>query len=288
LMEGSMPPEGRRYCAKVCVVWIVFFALNATLAFDSVFRSLEWWGLYNGCISYCCIAFLVLAELLVRRRVKSRARKQVSLACLLVLVCSVPLPNAHGGLYAEPQAVSDTTARLERIRSRLAPPGPFVADFTEKRFIAVLTEPLESRGIMRCIPGQGLVWETQSPVQRSSTITQQGITEVHGSSAVTTATDSTRVSQVLLSLLSGSVDNSSDYFDLYVSGNETQWEIRLVPRDDLVRQVISIVSIRGSLRPQQLEVAHASGDRVVTSFSEPRLLTKHEIEQAQEALKRAS
>jgi outer membrane lipoprotein-sorting protein len=141
---------------------------------------------------------------------------------------------------------------------------------------------------MRCIPGQGVLWETQIPVRRSSLITQQSITEIVGQQAVTTAVDSTGVSQTMLSLLSGHIGDIDDRFEISVSGDAREWTVQLTPKDSLVRQVINTISVGGTVRPQQLEVVHASGDRVVTTFSEPRLLTAAELEQTQEALKRAS
>lgn len=225
---------------------------------------------------------------MIRRHVKKRVHKQVQAICLAAFLASSLQIGTDVAAWAAPQSPQVAATHLDRIRHRLTPPGPFSADFTERRFIAVLTEPLTSQGTMRCIPGQGVLWETQIPVRRSSLITQQSITEIVGQQAVTTAVDSTGVSQTMLSLLSGHIGDIDDRFEISVSGDAREWTVQLTPKDSLVRQVINTISVGGTVRPQQLEVVHASGDRVVTTFSEPRLLTAAELEQTQEALKRAS
>jgi uncharacterized membrane protein len=287
-LEGTLPPEGRRYCTKVCIAWIIFFAINAAMAFDSAFRPLEWWALYNGMISYCCIGLIFGMELLIRRSIKKRLHRQIPAACLVVLFVNLLQPDTHIVALAEHRPHQPTAVILEPIRHRLTPPGPFSADFTESRFIAVLTKPLTSQGTLRCIPDRGLLWETISPVHRQSIITRHSIAELVGQQTVATTIDSTGMSHTMLSLLSGHIDDIDDHFDISVTGDTVDWRVQLSPKDSLVRQVINTVSVSGKKHPQQLEVVHASGDRVVTTFSEPQLLTAAELEQIQEVLKRVS
>jgi hypothetical protein len=92
----------------------------------------------------------------------------------------------------------------------------------------------------------------------------------------------------MLSLMSGSLQSVEQHFALSVDSQSAHWELRLAPLDNLVRDVISAIVVRGVTRPEQLEVIHASGDRVITSFSSPEILTSSELAGAMDALKRAS
>jgi hypothetical protein len=280
-----MPPQAKSYCTKVNSLWIVFFAVNAGLAFDSAFRSLEWWTIYNGVISYCAIGMLLLGEYVVRRRFKSRIEQLSQVVCLgavSILWCSA-ITIAHSE-----QSVVVAPLQLEQLRERLSPPGPFRVEFTEKRFVAVLSQPLESRGSMRCIPNKGLQWEILAPVVRTTIITPKAIAQVVGQRTVHTSSDATNISQTMLSLLSGTLDAVGRHFELALGGNLTAWELRLTPRDSFFREVVSLVVVGGGVRPQRVEVHHASGDRVVTTFSEPGALTAAELEALEEAFRRAA
>lgn len=69
LRYKDLPEAGITHCRSATRWWCCFFVVNGALALDSVlFRSDEWWTLYNGCISYVLIAVMFLVEWLVRRR----------------------------------------------------------------------------------------------------------------------------------------------------------------------------------------------------------------------------
>jgi hypothetical protein len=259
-------------------MWVIFFALNAGISFDSAFRSLEWWSLYNGIISYLLIGSLMGGEYLIRRQFKRRLSAAIQAMVCIVLSSYLSAP----GIAQTPSSIPP------HIQKHLSPPAAFRTDFTEKRFISVLSQPLESRGTMRCIPGSGLIWETTTPIARTSIITPHALVEITGDRIVDATVDATQISQTMLSLMSGSLQSVEQHFALSVDSQSAHWELRLAPLDNLVRDVISAIVVRGVTRPEQLEVIHASGDRVITSFSSPEILTSSELAGAMDALKRAS
>jgi hypothetical protein len=277
-LEGAVPPQARAYCARVCVVWIVFFAINAGIAFDSAFRSLEWWALYNGAISYCLIGAIFGCEYLVRRLVKRKIMRLAQLGCLLVF-CMYPVFAAN----TEPRPLT-----LPDIKSNLTPPGPFRVEFAEKRFVTVLSQPLESQGVMRCMPNYGLIWHTTAPIPRTSVITRRAIVEMRNEHVVQTTVDAAGISQAMLSLMSGALTEVDHHCEVSISGNSANWHVQLSPKDALVRQVIASLSVKGAQRPQLVEVLYASGDRVLTVFSKPEMLSLDEIEGTKDLLRRVS
>ena len=71
LREPDLPAEGVSYTRKVTIIWCVFFVANGTIALLTVFASDKVWALYNGLISYVCMAVLLGGEWLVRKRMLS-------------------------------------------------------------------------------------------------------------------------------------------------------------------------------------------------------------------------
>lgn len=64
---NDLPDEVIRYCRRVTLIWVVFFALNATIAgLTAGYATLAVWSLYNGFIAYCAIGLLFTVELCYR------------------------------------------------------------------------------------------------------------------------------------------------------------------------------------------------------------------------------
>lgn len=73
LREPHLDAHAVRYCRRATVAWCLFFVVNGTLALDSaLWRSTDWWALYNGAISYVLIGAMFAAEWCVRHIVRSR------------------------------------------------------------------------------------------------------------------------------------------------------------------------------------------------------------------------
>jgi len=71
VFEPDLPESGVRYTRQVTIVWVVFFAVNGTIALWCVLQP-GWtaWVLYNGFIAYIAAGLLFAGEYLVRQRVR--------------------------------------------------------------------------------------------------------------------------------------------------------------------------------------------------------------------------
>lgn len=72
LMEGDLDDKGVTYTRKVTAVWCGFFIANGSIAaFTAWYGDWDLWLWYNGLIAYLLMGLLMLAEWLVRRRVRA-------------------------------------------------------------------------------------------------------------------------------------------------------------------------------------------------------------------------
>jgi uncharacterized membrane protein len=278
--EPNLHQEGAQYCRRVCFVWIAFLAANGTIALDSTFRSVQWWSLYNGLISYLLIGALFCAEYLCRLRIKRRFASSALKAPATAAAIAALMALCSPGAVAEPSPESAPPS----LEAALKPPGPFRASFTEQRFISVLSAPLEASGEVICLPARGLIVRLSAPIQRDTLITKEKIEQRDGNGASLSVSGSSHVSEALLSLLSADAPAVSEEFTITVTGSNTAWRVTLYPKDSLVAQVVSRITVQGSDHPLVIEVLHASGDRIVTTYAPPVLLQPGEVSATEEIL----
>ncbi len=73
ITEPDLPPSGVAYTRKVTWVWMIFFALNGTIALGTiVWGNIDVWALYNGFIAYIAMALLFAVEWSIRKKVRAR------------------------------------------------------------------------------------------------------------------------------------------------------------------------------------------------------------------------
>jgi hypothetical protein len=202
----------------------------------------------------------------------SRKRSSV-ITALAVILAYLSFHEA----FAFPPAHADSAPLLEEIKKHLKPTAPFKATFQEKRYITVLTAPLESSGTLECVPDKGVIWKTNSPVQKTSLISPRGVSIIERSRAPRTVDDRAGISRALLSLMSGDILVASESFTLSTSGTPSRWTVTLTPRDSLVAEILKEIVVSGSSHPTSIEIKHANGDRIVQTFSPPAPINPSEI-----------
>lgn len=191
----------------------------------------------------------------------------IAITANLFFHVTIPVPSAH----------AESVPLLEEIKKHLKPTAPFKATFQEKRYIAVLTAPLESMGTLECVPDRGVIWKTSSPVEKTSLITFRGVSIIERARAPRIVEDRAGISRALLSLMSGDVHVASESFTLATHGTPSRWTITLTPRDSLVSEILKEIVVSGSTHPISIEIKHANGDRIVQTFSPPTPINPTEI-----------
>ena len=68
LLQTELSPAEVRYCRSVTWLWVLFFALNGSIAAFLALRGpISLWAAYTGVISYVLIGAVFALEFLVRR-----------------------------------------------------------------------------------------------------------------------------------------------------------------------------------------------------------------------------
>ena len=187
----------------------------------------------------------------------------------LALLLSGVLPPAQ--LQAEPapeQAPKDARALLAAYASM---PG-LGAEFVERKYMALLAKPLESRGHIYFERPAKLLRKVEQPLPSSILVTQ---TAVHIKDSEGSRTIDLRSQkevqpfvQSLLWLLAGDlVALQRAYAVDYAVQPDGAWKLSLVPKRKPLSQLIARMEMRGQgLSVHAVEVHESSGDRSVTEI----------------------
>lgn len=147
--------------------------------------------------------------------------------------------------------------------------------FVERKYLKVLTAPLELRGTLSYVAPGNLVKRTLSPKPETLTVEGDRLT------LESTARNGRRTLQLrdypvlwafvesIRSTLGGDIAALERFYRVELEGSRARWRLYLVPRDPDMRAVISLINIGGSRdRVQRIEVQETRGDRSVTTIVE--------------------
>jgi len=151
-------------------------------------------------------------------------------------------------------------------------------EFIQRKYLRGLEEPLRATGTFTLATGHGLLWNLAAPVTRSLRITPKGIAyyvaESEGSGengrwvVDSTRGQQSRTFRLFLSVLNGDTTELRKHFDLSLTGIEGEWQLALVPRSALLKQIFSSIEVAGGAEVRRIELHETQGDRSVVEFNE--------------------
>ncbi len=191
---------------------------------------------------------------------------------------------APAGSASPPERPAETGPGLESLLEHFSTMTGFSARFREEKHLALLREPLVSRGVVYFAPPRRLVRHVREPL--ASTFLVQGSEIVFGSADEMRSLDLT-ASPALRSLvdgirlvLAGDLDALRESFRIEFEGDSgapaaeataRPWRILLEPLHAPAREWIASISFSGRGRtPSELRVVERGGDQTVTVFTEVR------------------
>lgn len=189
----------------------------------------------------------------------SLIRRYATLA-LAVLLFAAPL-NAGG----------EEAALIEKLEARIALEQNISGSFQQKKMISVLPDALHSHGKFAYDHDTGLVWETLAPIPNRLIFDKQGIRQsVDGKTVWEIGAQqpaALTITRVISSVLAADWASLREYFSIKGSVDESGWQLQLRPRDEVLNQVVSSISVSGDRVLKAMTLLESNGDRSEITFA---------------------
>jgi len=145
--------------------------------------------------------------------------------------------------------------------------------FVQQKFLRSLPQPLTSNGLFVLSSERGLLWELRVPLFQDLLITPEGIYRRGDGGkwqALPQQIGSGRESRLFLAVLAGDTKGLQDNFDMQVSGSAGAWQLVLIPKSSLLKQIFQDIRITGGKLVDRIELRETQGDRTVMEMKNAR------------------
>jgi len=154
---------------------------------------------------------------------------------------------------------------LQQLSEQLAKPSVIHGHFVQEKHLRSLPQPLTSKGDFVLAKDFGLLWLLSTPLKQDYRITSAGIarraTEEDGRWQMLPGKSAgAEQNRLFLAVLQGDSSGLQRDFDLQLSGDAQAWQLTLVPRSLLLKQVFKQINIDGGALVQRIELLETQGD----------------------------
>jgi outer membrane lipoprotein-sorting protein len=195
-----------------------------------------------------------------------RARSVLAILLPIVWVLS-------GGDSLASDASGSAPTELEALMQRFAESGGVRARFRESRHLSILTDPIETTGMLYFAPPDRLARHTTSP-GRSRIVIEAGRVSIGDETGQRVFDFSTNeIAQALVGnlmvMFRGDLKSLRERYSISFDSNEESWTLDLEPRSRALRSIIERVQFAGKGRGlATMETREPNGDRTIMKFSE--------------------
>jgi len=181
--------------------------------------------------------------------------------------------TAYAGTTADETEAGADAARLEQVMALLAEGGGIRAEFEETRHLQILTEPIETRGVLYFAPPDRLARHTTYPGHSRLVVNgdQAAFRDETGQQALDLGASEVARGLVgnLMVLLRGDLAGLRSRYTLSFQTEGPSWVLELAPRSPELRSVIDRQRVAGNGRVLlSLESWEPGGDRTLTRFDD--------------------
>ena len=154
---------------------------------------------------------------------------------------------------------------LQQLSDQLAKPSVIHGTFTQEKHLRALPQPLVSKGTFVLAKDHGLLWLLKTPLQQDYRITSQGIArrDASGWQALPNKSAGAEQNRLFLAVLQGDSSGLQRDFQLQLQGEAKQWQLTLIPRSLLLKQVFTQINIDGGALVHTIELLETQGDSTV-------------------------
>lgn len=154
---------------------------------------------------------------------------------------------------------------LDQLSAQLAEAAVVRGPFIQEKHLRALPQPLTSQGHFVLSRDHGLLWLLQKPLQQDYRIDDNGVARrtPAGWQAQPGQDVAAQQSRLFLAVLKGDRSGLERDFELTLSGAARRWQLELVPRSLLLKQIFSAIRIDGGTLVERIELIEPQGDRTV-------------------------
>jgi len=159
---------------------------------------------------------------------------------------------------------------LDDLQRQLSAPAVVKGPFIQEKHLRALPQPLLSEGEFVLARDHGLLWMLHTPLRQDYRIDAQGIArrDPSGWQVLPSRSAGAQQNQLFFAVLQGDSTGLQRDFELALSGDATQWQLRLTPRSLLLKQIFSRIDISGGRFVQRIELSETQGDSTVLRLPE--------------------
>jgi outer membrane lipoprotein-sorting protein len=200
--------------------------------------------------------------------VSHRRRRRRSVA---VALCAAALVASSASSAPE----SGPPATLEALMRGMAGASGVEARFREEKRLALLSEPIESRGTLYFVPPNRLSRETREPSPSRLVIDGDRVSFRDAAGGETVDLSANPIAREYVAnfivLFGGDLDALKSRYEPRFRADASGWTLELVPRAARLREFIERVTLAGRGRAlERMELVEAGGDRTTTWFEAVR------------------
>jgi outer membrane lipoprotein-sorting protein len=170
------------------------------------------------------------------------------LKALLLFILSCNLSNAA-------DVLTDITAQL--IKTPITQ-----GEFQQEKRLKILRKPLLSTGSFTYSQNSGVIWKTLTPIPSLLLVNEARLLTGQGEQAVPPA-----FGKVFKAMLGGDLKQLSDGFVITGEDKKTAWTLQLIPKDELLKKIISSMVLSGDTELRVLEMQEVNGNATRINFA---------------------
>ncbi|MFV3282731.1 outer membrane lipoprotein carrier protein LolA [Pseudomonas sp. NY15356] len=165
-------------------------------------------------------------------------------------------------LLAGPQAMAFS---LDDLQKQLGASAVVKGPFVQEKHLRALPQPLLSQGRFVLARDHGLLWLLQTPLRQDYRITADGIArrDASGWQKLPSQSAGAQQNRLFFAVLQGDSSGLQRDFELSLTGNAEHWQLHLVPRSLLLKQVFTHIDIAGGRFVERIVLAETQGDSTV-------------------------
>lgn len=178
-------------------------------------------------------------------------------------------------LLGSTSRAAEYPASLTQASSHLKDIATLRADFVQTKQLPALSRPFVVNGTLFYQRGQGIIWRIDKPYRYTYLLQAERITEIapDGSRKIRDTRDFAalaQINQVFQAMMQADLEILKRHFTLETSGNGTNWQVRLQPKQGVVQQSLRDVLASGSQHVEEILISGANGDSTRIVFSASR------------------